>query len=342
MSHLPEPRHTPAPPEGPPWLIVEDLALRYGSRAIVEQLSFSLPRGAIACLLGPSGCGKTSVLRALAGFEPVTAGRISLEGRSLSQPGRIVPPEQRRVGMVFQDYALFPHLTVAQNVGFGLRGRGDAPARITEMLKTVGLAQAAHRYPHELSGGQQQRVALARALAPQPAVLLLDEPFSNLDVALRERLAARRVTLGICLGAQLMAAALGSRVYPGGRKEIGWSALLLSEAGRRSPLRHLEGVPVLHWHGDTFELPSEAEHLAATEVYANQAFRLGSAVLGLQCHPEADPDRFERWLIGHCGELAAAGLDVRTLRSQTQVLGPGLARAARAVLGEWLDDLPGA
>jgi GMP synthase (glutamine-hydrolysing) len=160
--------------------------------------------------------------------------------------------------------------------------------------------------------------------------------------ALRERLAARRVTLGICLGAQLMAAALGSRVYPGGRKEIGWSALLLSEAGRRSPLRHLEGVPVLHWHGDTFELPSEAEHLAATEVYANQAFRLGSAVLGLQCHPEADPDRFERWLIGHCGELAAAGLDVRTLRSQTQVLGPGLARAARAVLGEWLDDLPGA
>ncbi len=189
MSHSPEPRHTPAPPEGPPWLVVEDLALRYGNRAIVEQLSFSLPRGAIACLLGPSGCGKTSVLRALAGFEPVTAGRISLDGRSLSQQGRIVPPEQRRVGMVFQDYALFPHLTVAQNVGFGLRGRSDAPARINEMLQTVGLAHAAQRYPHELSGGQQQRVALARALAPQPAVLLLDEPFSNLDVALRERLA---------------------------------------------------------------------------------------------------------------------------------------------------------
>jgi iron(III) transport system ATP-binding protein len=183
------PTHMPAPPEGPPWLVVEDLALRYGQKSIVEHLSFALPKGAIACLLGPSGCGKTSVLRALAGFEPITAGRISLEGRTLSQPGRIVPPEQRRVGMVFQDYALFPHLTVAQNVGFGLRGRPQADQRVAEILKTVGLSHAGQRYPHELSGGQQQRVALARALAPQPAVLLLDEPFSNLDVALRERLA---------------------------------------------------------------------------------------------------------------------------------------------------------
>lgn len=181
---------TPAPPQGPPWLIVEDLALQYGPKTIVERLSFALPQGTIACLLGPSGCGKTSVLRALAGFEPITAGRISLDGRTLSQPGRIVPPEQRRIGMVFQDYALFPHLTVAQNVGFGLRGRPDADRRVSEMLETVGLAHAARRYPHELSGGQQQRVALARALAPQPAVLLLDEPFSNLDVSLRERLAA--------------------------------------------------------------------------------------------------------------------------------------------------------
>ncbi len=189
MPTLPDHHHTPVPPEGPPWLVVQDLALQYGNKAIVERLSFSLPQGAIACLLGPSGCGKTSVLRALAGFEPITAGRISLDGRTLSQTGRIVPPEQRRIGMVFQDYALFPHLTVAQNVGFGLRGRSDGERRITEMLETVGLAHAARRYPHELSGGQQQRVALARALAPQPAVLLLDEPFSNLDVALRERLA---------------------------------------------------------------------------------------------------------------------------------------------------------
>ncbi|WP_290678775.1 ABC transporter ATP-binding protein [Aquabacterium sp.] len=165
------------------------MTLQYGPKAIVENLSFSLPQGAIACLLGPSGCGKTSVLRALAGFEPLTAGSISLDGRTLSQPGRVVPPEQRRIGMVFQDYALFPHLTVAQNVRFGLRGHPDADRRVADMLDTVGLAHAARRYPHELSGGQQQRVALARALAPQPAVLLLDEPFSNLDVALRERLA---------------------------------------------------------------------------------------------------------------------------------------------------------
>jgi len=189
MPALPNHPHTPAPPQGPPWLVVQDLALRYGSKAVVEDLSFSLPRGAIACLLGPSGCGKTSVLRAIAGFEPITAGRITLDARTLSEPDRMLPPEQRRIGMVFQDYALFPHLTVAQNVGFGLRGRPDAAQRVQDMLTTVGLAHAASRYPHELSGGQQQRVALARALAPQPAVLLLDEPFSNLDVALRERLA---------------------------------------------------------------------------------------------------------------------------------------------------------
>ncbi len=161
----------------------------YAGRTVVERLSFSLPRGVIACLLGPSGCGKTSVLRALAGFEPIMAGRIALDKRLLSEPGRLVPPEQRRIGMVFQDYALFPHLTVARNVGFGLQGRADAQARVHEMLDTVGLSHAAQRYPHELSGGQQQRVALARALAPQPEVLLLDEPFSNLDVSLRERLA---------------------------------------------------------------------------------------------------------------------------------------------------------
>ena len=181
--------HAPAPPQGKPWLAVEHLTMRYGARQVVSDLSFALPQGAIACLLGPSGCGKTTVLRALAGFEPVAAGRISLDGQTLSAPGRLLPPERRRIGMVFQDYALFPHLTVAQNVGFGLRGRAGADQRVAEMLDTVGLAHAAQRFPHELSGGQQQRVALARALAPQPSILLLDEPFSNLDVALRERLA---------------------------------------------------------------------------------------------------------------------------------------------------------
>jgi iron(III) transport system ATP-binding protein len=158
---------------------------------IVHGLSFSLERGEIGCLLGPSGCGKTTVLRAIAGFESVTAGRIVLDGRELSRRNHTAPPENRQVGVVFQDYALFPHLSVAGNVGFGLR-RMDAATkrtRVAELLDLVGLAAQADKFPHELSGGQQQRIALARALAPRPGLLLLDEPFSNLDVDLRERLA---------------------------------------------------------------------------------------------------------------------------------------------------------
>jgi iron(III) transport system ATP-binding protein len=166
------------------------VTLGYGARAVVQALDLSLPRGAIGCLLGPSGCGKTTVLRAVAGFEPVRAGRILLGGEAISQPGRQLPPERRRIGMVFQDHALFPHLTVAQNVGFGLPRGAASAERVQALLDTVGLGHAARRHPHELSGGQQQRVALARALAPQPRLLLLDEPFSNLDAELRERLAA--------------------------------------------------------------------------------------------------------------------------------------------------------
>lgn len=174
----------------PSWLALQRITLAYGARTVVEGLSLNLARGSIGCLLGPSGCGKTTVLRAIAGFEPVRAGEIRVDGETVSEPGRSLPPEQRRIGMVFQDHALFPHLTVAQNVAFGLRGVADAPARVQQMLDTVGLGHAAARYPHELSGGQQQRVALARAMAPQPRLLLLDEPFANLDVELRERLGA--------------------------------------------------------------------------------------------------------------------------------------------------------
>ena len=177
-------------PATPAWLQLRDVTLAYGAKVVVSGLDLTLPRGAIGCLLGPSGCGKTTVLRAIAGFEPVAGGTITLEGTTLSGRGVHVAPEQRRIGMVFQDQALFPHLTVADNVGFGLRAAADAPARIAQMLDTVGLGHAAHRYPHELSGGQQQRVALARALAPAPRLLLLDEPFSSLDVELREHLGA--------------------------------------------------------------------------------------------------------------------------------------------------------
>ena len=171
-------------------LEVRQIDHAYGASPVLKDFSLTLERGDIACLLGPSGCGKTTALRCIAGFEPVGGGDIALNGETVSRAGFTVAPEKRRIGMVFQDYALFPHLTAGENVAFGLRGvsRGERAARVSELLATVGLDQVSHKYPHELSGGQQQRVALARALAPKPALLLMDEPFCNLDVDLRERL----------------------------------------------------------------------------------------------------------------------------------------------------------
>jgi len=160
-------------------------------RSVLDRLDFALEEGAIGCLLGASGSGKTTVLRTIAGFQPIDHGTILIRDAQVSTPSLTVPPERRKVGIVFQDYALFPHLNVIQNVGFGLRGlsREAAHMQCLDLLELVGLAELATRYPHELSGGQQQRVALARALAPRPHLLLLDEPFSNLDPSLRERLA---------------------------------------------------------------------------------------------------------------------------------------------------------
>ena len=171
-------------------LEVENLRHLYGKQEVVRGLSFAVPRGAIGCLLGPSGCGKTTVLRCIAGFEVVQEGEIRLSGRVVSRPGATLPPEKRRIGMVFQDYALFPHLRIADNITFGLLGSAhrERAARLHELAELVGLSAVLQKYPHEISGGQQQRVALARALAPRPELLLLDEPFSNLDIELRERL----------------------------------------------------------------------------------------------------------------------------------------------------------
>ncbi|MHB0774268.1 ABC transporter ATP-binding protein [Halomonas sp. WWR20] len=173
-----------------PLLQVENLECRYGTSVVVQETSFALAQGEIGCLLGPSGSGKTTLLRAIAGFEPLCRGAIRLAGQTLSSSAIQVPPEKRHVGMVFQDYALFPHLSVADNIAFGLQ-RHTASTRhsqIAELVGLMGLDQFVGRYPHELSGGQQQRVALARALAPQPRLLLLDEPFSNLDAELRRQL----------------------------------------------------------------------------------------------------------------------------------------------------------
>lgn len=162
----------------------------YGAHRVINGLSFALEQGRIGCLLGPSGSGKTTALRCVAGFERISAGAIVLSNRTVSRPGYSMPPESRRIGMVFQDFALFPHLTVAANVAFGLGklAKTERTNRVSELLDIVGLSQAEDAYPHELSGGQQQRVALARALAPKPELLLLDEPFSNLDAELRPRL----------------------------------------------------------------------------------------------------------------------------------------------------------
>jgi iron(III) transport system ATP-binding protein len=166
---------------------LEGVSKSFGATRAVQDVSFELRRGELVSVLGPSGCGKTTLLRLIAGFERPDAGAVTVGGTLVTGTGTFVPPERRRIGMVFQDYALFPHLTVDRNVAFGLarRSRADREALTRRTLELVGLQHKAGRYPHELSGGERQRVALARALAPEPEVVLLDEPFSSLDATLR-------------------------------------------------------------------------------------------------------------------------------------------------------------
>ena len=173
-------------------LRLEGVGKRFGPVKAVDAIDLDVPAGEIVALLGPSGCGKTSTLRLIAGLEKPDEGRIFIADREVAGPAHFVPPEARRIGLVFQHYALFPHLSVAENIGFGLSqnikteaDKAKAKARVQDMLGLVGLAALGKRMPHELSGGQQQRVALARAMAPEPEILLLDEPFSNLDARMR-------------------------------------------------------------------------------------------------------------------------------------------------------------
>ena len=170
-----------------PRLEVRGLLRSFGGRAAVDGVSFEVMPGKVTCLLGPSGCGKTTILRIIAGVDRQDEGSVLVDGRQVSGPGTNVPPERRSIGLMFQDFALFPHLKVAGNVGFGLAGdRASRRARVDEMLERVHLSRFADSYPHELSGGEQQRVALARALAPRPGIMLMDEPFSGLDNRLRD------------------------------------------------------------------------------------------------------------------------------------------------------------
>lgn len=173
-----------------PLIEVKNIDCKYRGETIIKDLSLHANKGSLVCLLGPSGCGKTTVLRAIAGFEPVYNGKIKIDDKVVSSPGYTQVPEKRQLGMVFQDYALFPHMTVNDNVCFGLRqhSKQEQENIAREMLSLVGMQEYGKRYPHELSGGQQQRIALARALAAKPNAILMDEPFSNLDVEMRKRL----------------------------------------------------------------------------------------------------------------------------------------------------------
>ena len=171
-------------------LDIADLSCRYGETDVLSGLNLQIQDGEIVCLLGRSGCGKTTLLKAISGLLQPSQGEIALHGRSVSSANSVTPPEQRGIGMIFQDYALFPHLDVSGNIAFGLKDlfKSDVKRRVDEMLELVNLQGLEKRYPHELSGGQQQRVAIARALANNPSVLLLDEPFSNIDSQVRQHL----------------------------------------------------------------------------------------------------------------------------------------------------------
>lgn len=173
-----------------PILEVKNIECQHRGQTVVQDMSCHINEGDLHCLLGPSGCGKTTALRAIAGFQPLHHGEIFLNNERVSYPGYTKAPEKRHIGMVFQDYALFPHMNVKQNISFGLRNKSKKEKQHTvdQMLEVVNLSGYGERYIHELSGGQQQRVALARALAPEPKLILLDEPFSNLDIEMRERL----------------------------------------------------------------------------------------------------------------------------------------------------------
>ncbi|PDT18879.1 iron ABC transporter ATP-binding protein [Rhizobium sp. J15] len=181
---------------------LENVTRRFGITAAVRDLSLHIRRGDAVSLVGHSGCGKSTLLRMIAGVEVPESGRIFLEGREVAGSAAFVEPEARGVGFVFQDYALFPHLTVRDNILFGLKRtpKGEAAARAEEMISKVGIEHLAHRYPHTLSGGEQQRVALARALAPRPSIILMDEPFSNLDQGLRGKVRSDTLNLLRALG----------------------------------------------------------------------------------------------------------------------------------------------
>jgi iron(III) transport system ATP-binding protein len=230
LQEPPAERSPAQPAPEVPAVEVRGASKKFGSTVAVDDVSITLGRGEFLTLVGPSGCGKSTLLRMIAGLMEPDAGEILLAGKSVSSPGRWVPPEDRAVGLVFQENTLFPHLSVSGNIGFGLsrRSKSQTAKRVAEVLELVELPAHADRYPHELSGGERQRVALARALAPEPTVLLLDEPFANLDPNLRAQVRAHTVEILRKAGASALfvthdqqeAMSVGDRVAVMGRGRV--------------------------------------------------------------------------------------------------------------------------
>ena len=309
-------------------LQTEDLTKRYGDVTAVENVTLTVKAGEFLTILGPSGGGKTTALRLLAGFERPSAGRIQIGSRVVADDHHFTPPEKRKVGMVFQDYALFPHVSVAGNIAFGLRGRHQNTAhQVKRMLSLVGLDKLADRMPHELSGGQQQRVALARALAPGPDILLLDEPFSNLDTALRSQVRkdVRRILLETKTTAifvthdQREALSLSDEIaviFQGRLMQVATPHVIYNRPVNRQ---------VAHFIGEANFLPAKAQGLLAESPLGQvNLFHPKSGAVQLMIRPEALRVSFD-------GQGMAAMVLWREFYGHHQRLGLALADGAELI-----------
>ena len=284
---------------------------RFDDTVAVDSASFSLERGKLMCLLGPSGCGKTTMLRLIAGFETADAGAISVGGRIVAGPGVNLPPNRRRVGMVFQDYALFPHMDLAANVAYAMPGGNGRAGGVDSLLELVGLSDLRGRLPHELSGGEQQRAALARSLAAEPEVILLDEPFSNLDAALRGQLReqVREILLAAGVTAIFVTHDLEEALSFGDSVAVMFDGRIIQIDSPEELYRRPATRRIAEWLGEANFIPGAAEGVRVSCELGN--LDLVSPVTGdvdvmlrpewitLQTDPSADAVVQERVFYGH-------------------------------------------
>ena len=315
-------------------LQADHLTKRYnGQSPAVNDITLRVRPSEFLTLLGPSGGGKTTTLRLLAGFERPTSGRIQISNRIVADDSRFTPPEKRKVGMVFQDYALFPHVDVAGNIAFGLRGsRSESERRVKQLLALVGLSPFAERMPHELSGGQQQRVALARALAPEPDILLLDEPFSNLDTGLRAQVRAdvRNILLSTETTAVFVTHDQQEALSLSDEIAVIFDGRLVQVATPHAIYNRPANVQVAKFIGEANFLPAEAHGMTATSRLGEvKLFHPKSGRVQLMIRPEALAVEFNdsgtpavvRWreFYGHYQRLGLALADGTELVARTSV-----------------------